>query len=54
MADSTFSAIGSRFKALPRNQQLGILFGIPVVVAITAEGPRRAWLRPDDSRFLEA
>lgn len=36
MADSTFSALGSRFKALPRNQQLGILFGIPLVVALTA------------------
>lgn len=36
MAESTFGALGSRFKALPRNQQLGILFGIPVVVALTA------------------
>lgn len=36
MADSTFGALGSRFKALPRNQQLGILFGIPVVIALTA------------------
>lgn len=36
MAGSTFSALGSRFKGLPRNQQLGILFGIPAVVAVAA------------------
>ena len=36
MAGSTFGALGSRFKALPRNQQFGILFGIPAVVALAA------------------
>jgi len=36
MAGSTFGAVGSRFKALPRNQQFGILFGIPAVVALAA------------------
>lgn len=34
MAGSTFGALGSRFKALPRNQQLGIIFGFPAVVAL--------------------
>ncbi len=36
MAGSTFGALGARFKALPRNQQLGVLFGIPVVVALAS------------------
>jgi len=32
MAGSTAAALVSRFKALPHNQRLGILFGIPVIV----------------------
>jgi hypothetical protein len=35
MAGSSVSALTSRFKALPRNQQLGVLFGLPAVVALT-------------------
>jgi hypothetical protein len=36
MAGSSLSAFTARFKALPRNQQLGLLFGIPAVIALTS------------------
>ncbi len=36
MATSALADVASRFKSLPRNQQLSILFGIPVIIAATA------------------
>lgn len=33
MATSAFATLATRFNALPRNQQLVVLFGIPVVIA---------------------
>lgn len=34
MADSALSNVASRFKALPRNQQMGIVFGVPAAVTV--------------------
>lgn len=34
MADSALSNVASRFKALPRNQQMGIIFGVPAAVVL--------------------
>lgn len=34
MAENALSNLASRFKALPRNQQLGIVFGLPALVAV--------------------